>query len=514
MVFRQAKWSEPIIFELSKHSKQGLLVDEEFRDYAEEALREIPKEYLRSQGDLKIPNLSEVEVVRHFTRLSQMAYGVDLGPVPLGSCTMKYNPKVCEELASDKRVTDLHPYQDEETVQGILEVIYLLQKWLAELTGADICTLQPPAGASGEFVGALMIKKYHLDRGEEQRVEMIIPDSAHGSNPASAVMAGFKVVKVPATPEGDTDVNAIRAVVSEKTAGIMLTNPSTLGLFESKILEIADIIHDAGGLLYYDGANLNAILGLVRPCDMGFDVVHLNLHKTFAAPHGGGGPGAGAICAKGALKDYIPVPIVDYDGRKYFLRYDVPKSIGRITWFYGNIVPAVKSFIYLASLGPLVREVAEISVLNTNYFMKKVTKLRGVDLIYGRNRWRKHEVVLSFEKLHKETGVTAEDVAKALLDRGFHAPTIYFPLIVPEAHMVELTESETKENIDALINAYAEIVELAYSSPDALKAAPRNTSVTRLNNIVANAPRTVAPSYKFIYRIKELLKGREGTSRQ
>ncbi len=339
MVFRQAKWSEPIIFELSKHSKQGLLVDEEFRDYAEEALREIPKEYLRSQGDLKIPNLSEVEVVRHFTRLSQMAYGVDLGPVPLGSCTMKYNPKVCEELASDKRVTDLHPYQDEETVQGILEVIYLLQRWLAELTGADICTLQPPAGASGEFVGALMIKKYHLDKGEEQRVEMIIPDSAHGSNPASAVMAGFKVVRVPATPEGDTDVKAIKAVVSEKTAGIMLTNPSTLGLFESKILEIADIIHDAGGLLYYDGANLNAILGLVRPCDMGFDVVHLNLHKTFAAPHGGGGPGAGVICAKGALKDYIPVPIVDYDGRRYFLRYDVPKSIGEnnvVLWQYST----------------------------------------------------------------------------------------------------------------------------------------------------------------------------------
>ncbi len=506
MVFRQAKWAEPIIFELSKHSKQGLIIDDEFKKYSENALKEIPTEYLRSRDSLKIPSLSEVEVIRHFMRLSQMAYGVDVGPVPLGSCTMKYNPKICEELAGDRRVTDIHPYQDEETVQGILEVIYLLQKWLAELTGADVCTIQPPAGASGEFVGALMIKKYHMEKGEEQRVEMIIPDSAHGSNPASAVMAGFKVVRVPATPEGDTDINAIKAVVSDKTAGIMLTNPSTLGLFESKILEIADVIHDAGGLLYYDGANLNAILGLVRPCDMGFDIVHLNLHKTFAAPHGGGGPGAGVICAKGELKDYVPVPIVDYDGKKYFLKYDVPKSIGRITWFYGNIVPAVKSFIYLASLGPLVREIAEISVLNTNYFMKKVIELPGIDLIYGRSRWRKHEVVLSFEKLHRETGVTAEDIAKALLDRGFHAPTIYFPLIVPEAHMVELTESETKENIDALINAYAEIVELAYKDPERLKTTPQNTSITRLNSIVANALKTTTPSYRFINRIKSVIK--------
>jgi len=506
MAFRQAKWDEPIIFELSKYRKQGLIVDDEFKKYSEDALKEIPNDYLRARDDLNMPSLSEVEVIRHFTRLSQMAYGIDVGPVPLGSCTMKYNPKICEELASDRRVTDIHPYQDEETVQGILEVVYLLQKWLAELTGADVCTIQPPAGASGEFVGALMIKKYHMDRGEEQRTEMIIPDSAHGSNPASAVMAGFKVVRVPATPKGDTDINAIKAVVSDKTAGIMLTNPSTLGLFESKILEIADIIHDAGGLLYYDGANLNAILGLVRPCDMGFDVVHLNLHKTFAAPHGGGGPGAGAICAKGELKNYIPVPLVDYDGRKYYLKYDIPKSIGRITWFYGNIVPAVKSFIYLASLGPLVREVAEISVLNTNYFMKKVTKLPGIDLIYGRDRWRKHEVVLSFEKLHKETGVTAEDVAKALLDRGFHAPTIYFPLIVPEAHMVELTESETKENIDSLVNAYAEIIQLAYKDPEKLKASPRNTSISRLNNIVANALKTVTPSFKFISRVRSVIK--------
>ncbi|HDN75827.1 MAG TPA: glycine dehydrogenase subunit 2, partial [Acidilobales archaeon] len=461
MSYKQAKWPEPLIFDISEFDKQGLLIDDEFSQYSKEVLKDISKDFLRPKPP-RIPNLSEVEVVRHYIRLSQMSYGVDAGPVPLGSCTMKYNPKISEELASRDEVVFLHPYQDEETVQGILEVMYIMQKWFAEITGTDACSLQPPAGASGEFVGALIIKKYHIDRGESHRDEMIIPESAHGTNPASAAMAGFKVVNIPTAPNGDTDFDALTEALSERTAGVMLTNPSTLGLFESRILDIAREVHRVGGLLYYDGANLNGILGIVRPGDMGFDIIHLNLHKTFSTPHGGGGPGAGAVCVKGDLKDYLPIPIVDYDGRKYFLRYDVPKTIGRISWFYGNIAPIVKAFIYISMLGPALREVAEISVLNTNYLLKKIRGLRGIDLVYGRDRWRKHEVVVSFEKLHKETGVNAEDVAKALLDKGIHAPTIYFPLIVPEAHMIELTESESIETMDFIAETYKEIVEKAY----------------------------------------------------
>ncbi len=494
--FRQARWDEPLVYDVSPDAKEGALVDEEFREHAERLLLKLPDRVKRASLD--IPSLSEVEVVRHYTRLSQMSYGVDLGPVPLGSCTMKYNPKVCEELAADRRIAEAHPYLDEDEVQGLLEIIYTLQRWLAELVGMDVCSIQTPAGAAGELAGALMIRKFHVDSGEGHRDEMIIPDSAHGSNPASAAMAGFKVVKVPTDSRGNTDLEALRAALGKRTAGIMLTNPNTLGLFEEHILEIAREVRGAGGLLYYDGANLNGILGYARPGDMGFDVAHLNLHKTFAAPHGGGGPGAGAVCAKGSLVDYMPVPIVDYDGRKYYLRYDVPKSIGRISWFYGNVVPAVKSFLYIAALGPSIREVAEVSVLNTNYLLKKVSSLPGVDLVYGHGRWRKHEFVVSFERLYKETGVGAEDVAKALLDRGIHAPTILFPLIVPEAHMVEVTETETKENLDRLAEAYREIVSLAYENPEEVKRSPRNASVGRLDTAYGNLPKNVAPTYRLL----------------
>ncbi|MEM0352399.1 MAG: aminomethyl-transferring glycine dehydrogenase subunit GcvPB [Sulfolobales archaeon] len=493
-MFRQAKWNEPIVYEISRDSKEGVLLDEEFRDYALRFLSKLPKHIIRDS--LNIPSLSEVEVVRHFTRLSQMSYGVDLGPVPLGSCTMKYNPKICEELASDRRIVEAHPYLDEEDVQGLLEILYTLQKWLAEIVGMDVCSLQTPAGAAGELAGALMIKKYHRDLGEGHRDEMIVPDSAHGSNPASAAMAGFKVVRIPTDPRGNTDIEALRAALSKRTAGVMLTNPNTLGLFEEYIVDIAREVHGIGGLLYYDGANLNGILGYARPGDMGFDVAHLNLHKTFAAPHGGGGPGAGAICAKGALADYLPVPLVEYDGRKYYFKYDVPRTIGRISWFYGNIIPAIKSFLYIATLGPLVKEVAEVANLNTNYMLKKLSALPGVDLVYGYGRWRKHEFVISFEKLYKETGVGAEDVAKALLDRGFHAPTILFPLIVPEAHMIEVTETESRENIDNLINAYKEIINIAYTNPSEIKRSPQNTSVKRLDTVYGNLPKNIALTYR------------------
>lgn len=492
--FRQARWEEPLVYEISQDAKEGMLIDDGFGEYASRHLLKLPKDVRR--GSLNIPSLSEVEVVRHFTRLSQMSYGVDLGPVPLGSCTMKYNPKICEELANDRRITEAHPYLDEDDVQGLLEIIYTLQRWLSEMVGMDACSIQTPAGAAGEFAGALMIKKYHRDAGEGERDEMIVPDSAHGSNPASAAMAGFKVVRIPTDPRGNTDLEALKAALSRRTAGIMLTNPNTLGLFEEHIVDIAREVHGVGGLLYYDGANLNGILGYVRPGDMGFDVAHLNLHKTFAAPHGGGGPGAGAICAKGALADYLPIPVVEYDGRRYYLKYDIPKTIGRISWFYGNIVPAIKSFLYIAALGPLIKEVAEVANLNTNYMLKKLLSLPGVDLVYGHGRWRKHEFVVSFEKLYKETGVGAEDVAKALLDRGLHAPTILFPLIVPEAHMIELTETESRENVDRLISAYEEIVDAAYTSPGEVKSSPQNTSVKRLDTVYGNLPKNIVLTFR------------------
>ncbi|MEM4519137.1 MAG: aminomethyl-transferring glycine dehydrogenase subunit GcvPB [Sulfolobales archaeon] len=506
-MWKQANWDEKPLFKLIMYDKPAFNFGDtaEFEAEVGDIKNLLPKEIIRSDPP-KIPNLSEVEVVRHFTRLSQMSYGVDLGPIPLGSCTMKYNPKICEELTNDEHITDLHPYQDESTVQGILEILYLLQKWLAEITGMDECCLQPPAGASGEFTGALMIKKYHLDRGEGFRDEMIIPDNAHGSNPASAAMAGFKVVRIPTSSSGEVDIEALKSVVSDRTAGIMLTNPNTLGIFESRITEIADVVHSSGGLLYYDGANLNGILGIVRPGDMGFDIVHLNIHKTFGAPHGGGGPGAGVICARGELVKYLPVPNVGFDGVRYFFNYNRERTIGKISQFYGNILPLVKAFIYLLSLGPNVREVSEVAVLNTNYFIKLIKDVKGISIPYGEGKFRKHEVVISFEDLLKDTGVSAEDVAKALLDNGMHAPTIYFPLIVKEAHMVEFTESETKENIELYSKLYKSIVEEAYRDPAKLKNYPRNTSVVRLDLGVANHPLTRVPTFKFINRLKEIVK--------
>lgn len=377
--WRQAKWPEPLIYELGGEGRRGAILPYESELEELEALiggssRLLPENMVRRE--LLLPELSEVEVVRHYTRLSQMAYGVDLGPVPLGSCTMKYNPKISEEISRDPRVRLLHPLQDEETVQGILEILYHLEKWLAEITGMERCSLVPPAGAAGELAGALMIRKYHIDRGE-QRDEMLVPDSAHGTNPASAAMAGFRVVRIPTGPHGTVDIEALRAALSPRTAGLMLTNPNTLGIFEDKILEIADIVHEAGGLLYYDGANLNAIMGLVRPGDMGFDIVHLNLHKTFAAPHGGGGPGAGPVCAKGELVDYLPRPLIEYDGRKYYWDYRCEKCIGRIRAYYGNIIPLLKAYIYIAMMsGEGLREAAIQSVINTNYFIALMRGLR------------------------------------------------------------------------------------------------------------------------------------------
>ena len=503
--WRQARWNEPLVYDIGSPERSGTIIphseeDDRIRNEIGDP-RDALSDLYRSEP-APIPGMSEIEVVRHFTRLTQMSYGVDTGPVPLGSCTMKYNPRINEELAT--LALWLHPYQDEDTVQGLLEALWLLERWLAELTGMDRCSLQPPAGAAGELAGALMIRKYHLDRGESNRDEMLVPDSAHGTNPASAAMAGFRVVKIPSGPDGTVDLEALRSVVGSRTAGIMLTNPNTLGIFESRIKEIADTVHDAGGLLYYDGANLNGIMGIARPGDMGFDIVHLNIHKTFSAPHGGGGPGAGVVCAKGRLVDYLPRPLIAKDGDRYYWDYRCDKCIGRIRAFYGNIVPLLKGFFYIAAMGGKgLREAAIQSVINTNYFIKLMREAKGYTLPFDPERPRKHEVVFSAKQLLRETGVSAGDVAKALLDRGLHAPTIYFPLIVEEALMIEFTETETPKEIERYAEALKEIAREAYSNPQAIKEAPRNTAVRRVDDVYANHPRTLTPSMR-VKRLREM----------
>ena len=501
--WRQARWEEPLIHEQGR-ADTGYMSPYSWDD--EELKRELPSP-AEALGDLyrggapELPGLPEPLLARHYTRLSQMSYGVDTGPVPLGSCTMKYNPKASERLPALLGLEYIHPYQDEDTLQGLLRILYRLERWLAELTGMDRCSLQTPAGAAGELAGALMIRKYHVDHGEPERVEMLIPDSAHGTNPASAAMAGFRVVRIPTGSDGTIDMEALKAALGPRTAGLMLTNPNTLGVFEHHILEIADMVHEAGGLLYYDGANLNAIMGIVRPGDMGFDIVHLNMHKTFAAPHGGGGPGAGVVCAKGELVDYLPRPLLECreDGCRW--DYSCEKCIGRIRAYYGNIIPLLKAYLYILVMGGEgLREAAIQSVVNTNYFIHLMRGVRGYTLPYDPSKPRKHEVVISAEPLRRETGVTAEDVAKALLDEGLHAPTIYFPLIVEEALMIEFTESETRESIERYAEVLKRIAEKAYRDPREVKKAPRNTSVARLDQVYANHPKTMTPTYRWLRR--------------
>jgi glycine dehydrogenase subunit 2 len=494
-LWRQANWDEPLIYELSsdKKRRQGIIIPEENIDVK----INIP-EKIKRKNDLEIPELSELEVVRHFVRLSQQNFGVDLGMMPLGSCTMKYNPKV-EELTS-RVVENYHPLQDEDAVQGVLEMMYEMQKWLAEMTGMDECSLQIPAGAAGELAGVLMIKKYH-DTKNRKRDEMLVADTAHGTNPASATMAGYKVIYIKSNQEGLVDIDILKEVVNSKTAGFMLTNPNTLGLFEENILEISKIIHSVDGVLYYDGANLNGILGIARPGDMGFDIVHINLHKTFAVPHGGGGPGAGAICAKGELKDYLPYPIVDKEGDKYVLRTPV-KTIGKIASFYGNIGNVIRAYVYILGLGPQgISQVGKMSTLATNYLISKLKDAKGLELL-APHRPRKHEVVFSAKPLLNDKGVTALDIAKALLDRGFYAPTIYFPGIVEEALMIEPTETEPKEALDKFIAALKEILEESYKDPEKIRQTPQNTGVKRLDQVKANHPTSVTPSYR-VLRLRE-----------
>ncbi|MBC7112810.1 MAG: aminomethyl-transferring glycine dehydrogenase subunit GcvPB [Candidatus Methanomethyliales bacterium] len=486
-MFRQARFNEPLILEMGQNGRIGSNIEE-----CELDINGIPRELLRS--DLNLPEVSEVEVVRHFTRLSQMNWGVDLGPYPLGSCTMKYNPRLNEELAWLDEVQLIHPLQE---MEGALEIMYKLDIALSSLTGMKRFTLQPAAGANGEFTGCLIMRKYHKDNNQE-RDEIIVPDSAHGTNPASAAMAGFKVVEIPTGRDGLIDLEILKEAVSSRTAGLMMTNPNTLGIFEKNALEIAEIIHDAGALMYYDGANLQGILGIARPGDLGFDIVHLNLHKTFSTPHGGGGPGSGPVGVKEHLEEYLPIPLVKFNGKGYELEWDRPKSIGKVRGWYGSFPVLVKAYTYLLSMGiEGLRLSCKIAVLNTNYFAKKVSTIRGFSLPFG-EVYRKHEVVISAENLAKETGVTALDVAKALLDRGLHPPTIYFPLIVKEALMFEFTDTETKENIDLYISALKEISDIAYSNPSQLKEAPKNTSIGRLDEVFANHPKTMCLSYRML----------------
>lgn len=462
-MYRQAAFSEDLLCEKSVPGRTAFSVPDAFGDPVE-----LPDHLKRQTLDL--PELSEVDVVRHYTRLSEMNFGVDTGMYPLGSCTMKYNPKITEVLST--LFSCYHPLQDASTVQGCLQIMYDLQEYLKVIAGMDAVTLQPAAGAAGEATGAFIVKKFQKDR-----TEMVVPDSAHGTNPASAHMAGFDVVEIP-SHEGTVDIDALQSVVSEKTAGFMLTNPNTLGIFEENIVEIADIVHEAGGLLYYDGANLNAIAGICRPGDMGFDIVHFNMHKTFSTPHGGGGPGAGPVGVMNQLKAYLPVPVVAYNG-EYYLDYDLPHTIGKVHGFYGNFQVLVKAYIYTLVMGSTIKKASEIAVLNANYVTHQLKD--HYELVY--NPLRKHEVVLSCEKIKKETDCKALDIAKRLLDYGIHAPTIYFPLIVPEALMIEPTESESKEDLDTFIDVMIKIKEECYNTPDIVKGAPHNTAVTRLDEV-------------------------------
>lgn len=441
------------------------------------------KEEYQRKAKLNLPQVSETEISRHYTELANRSYGVNNGFYPLGSCTMKYNPKINEEIARLPEFVDIHPLQPLHTVQGCLEVYRLAEEYLCRITGMDHIDFQPAAGAHGEFTGLKLIWAYHHDRNDTKRDKIIVPDSAHGTNPASAAMAGFTVINVPSTPEGLVDIEKLKAVVGDDTAGFMLTNPNTVGIFEEHILEITGIIHDAGGLCYYDGANLNAIMGVTRPGDMGFDVVHLNLHKTFSTPHGGGGPGSGPVGCKEFLAKFLPSQrIIEKDGMLCFEEKS-EKSIGRVKDFYGNFLVVVKALTYMMTLGgDGLKDASMNAVLNANYLMHNLKDI--FNMPFGNGRCM-HEFVISLENLKKETSVSALDFAKTLLDYGIHPPTMYFPLIVHEALMVEPTETETRETLDEVIKMFREIYNKAYQNPDELHNSPATTPIGRPDEVAA-----------------------------
>ena len=469
----------PLVFELSRPGRgaRAQFPPGDPTDLPEALLRGLPP---------NLPEISELDAVRHYTRLSQRNFSIDTHFYPLGSCTMKYNPRICNELAMLPEFVLRHPLAPEQTGQGFLACMFELQEILREVTGMAAVSLAPMAGAQGEFAGVAMIAAYHRKRGDNTRREIIVPDAAHGTNPATASMCGYEVKEVPTDMNGNVVLEALAATVSERTAGLMLTNPSTLGVFERSIEAIRRIVHQAGGLLYYDGANLNAILGMVKPGDMGFDVIHMNLHKTFATPHGGGGPGAGPVGVAPRLVPFLPVPMVARTKEEYRLLADrdYPDSIGRLSAFAGNAGVLLRALVYARMLGHQgMRRVAEFATLNANYLMVKLQRA-GFDLAFPGRR-ASHEFLVTLKRLKDQTGVSAMDVAKRLLDKGFHAPTTYFPLMVPECLLIEPTETESRETLDAFAAALIEIVAEAYATPALVKGAPHSTPVRRLDDVKA-----------------------------
>ena len=441
----------------------------------------MPSEENRRNIPLHMPELSEPELSRHYTELAKKTRGVNDGFYPLGSCTMKYNPRVNEEAASLPGFTGVHPLQPEDTVQGCLEVLHTAKEYLCEVTGMDDITFQPAAGAHGEFTGLLLIKAYHTSKGDSARKKIIVPDSAHGTNPASASMAGYSVVSVPSSPDGCVDIEKLKEVLGDDIAGLMLTNPNTLGLFDKNILEITRLVHECGGLCYYDGANLNAVMGKTRPADMGFDIVHLNLHKTFSTPHGGGGPGSGPVGCIKELAKFLPSMLVKEENGHY--SFEKPaESIGEMKSFYGNFTVVVKALAYMLALGGEgLEEASTNAVLNANYMMHE---LRDIYDMSCENTCM-HEFVMSIADIKKKTGISAMDIAKGLLDHNIHPPTMYFPLIVEEALMVEPTETESKETLDEAVKVFRDLYDLASDDPAALHAAPVTTPVSRLDEVEA-----------------------------
>lgn len=470
-MYRQAKYDEPLIFEMRGECTYFIECENE------SVLKEIPETLLRNE--LNIPDNEESEVVRHYVRLSQMNYGVDINMYPLGSCTMKYNPKYSEIMLKKPEIMYTHPLQDESTVQGFLQIMYELQEMLKEIGGMDAVSLQPAAGAHGEFTGMLIVRKYFENLGED-RNEVIVPDSAHGTNPATATMVGYDVVEIPSQDDGTINIEALKSAVSKRTAAFMITNPNTLGIFEPEILKIAKIVHEHGALLYYDGANLNGIMGYTKPGRMGFDIMHFNLHKTFGTPHGGGGPGAGPVGVKKFLEEYLPVPIVrkTEDGR-YYLDYSLKNTIGKVRSFYGNFAVLLKAWAYIKQKGCSLKEVTERAVINANYLKCLLEKHYKV---VGREP-KKHEFVVSGPK---RSGIRTMDIAKRILDHGFHAPTVYFPLIVDEAMMIEPTETENKRNLDKFAEMLIKIMEEINEKPEVVSNSPSNTAVRRVDDVLAS----------------------------
>ena len=472
---------EPVIFE---HSRPGRRAPSHAPAVAA-ALDDLPGRALRVEPPL-LPEVSELQAVRHFTRLSQLNFSIDTHFYPLGSCTMKYNPRASNRLSMLPGFLNRHPLGPVEHGQGYLACMFELQEMLKTLTGMAAVSLTPMAGAQGEFAGVAMIRAYHQARGDTGRRVIIVPDAAHGTNPATATMCGYDVREIPTDSAGDVDLDALRQVVGPDTAGIMLTNPSTLGVFERRIAELAGIVHEAGGLLYYDGANLNAVLGRALPATMGFDVVHINLHKTFSTPHGGGGPGSGIVAVNARLEPHLPVPLVGrHDGRYVWLtERERPQTIGRLSAFMGNSGILLRAYIYMRMLGAEgMRRVSGFATLNANYLMARL-QAAGFEAAYPSRR-ASHEFIISLKGVARETGVTAMDFAKALLDHGFHAPTTYFPMLVPECLLIEPTETESREELDGFAAALVEIRDLARNNAAEVKAAPRTTPVRRLDDVRA-----------------------------